>query len=120
MLINSGVFPTIKPTINNVKSTYTIIVIIPVPTPPGIAWTNIARKNAVTDSEDITDNSEFTAHVFVPKDVVSNNALPKLPNLVSSSWGPFSLVRENDNRTPNPINIVIRIDIPLPNPINLA
>ena len=83
MLINSGVLPTISPTINKVNSTKIIIVIIPVPTAPGIACTNMARKNEIVASGDIPAKAEFAAPVFVPKETVSNKILPKLPNRVS-------------------------------------
>ena len=83
MLINSGVFPTIRPTTNSVNNTYTSIYTIPIPAPPGIACINIATRNEVTALGVIPASDTFIAPVFVDMEIKSNNVLLKVPNLVS-------------------------------------
>jgi hypothetical protein len=120
ILINSGVLSTIKPTINKVSITYIIMVIIPVPTAPGMACTNIPRKSAITAFGDIPANAEFAEPVLLSIESILKNILPKLPNLVSNRLGPLVCDNAIVKAIPNPINIAIKSETPLPLPTSLA
>jgi hypothetical protein len=67
-----------------------IIYNIPIPSAPGIDWTNMPSRKDITGFGDIPLRAEFAEPVFVEIETVLKNSLPKLPNLVSKPVGPLT------------------------------